>query len=197
MYRIIDGGNIYKIDTVTDGSTNFSGRSTDRPVYSGESISDHYVLNPIGITVNGVISDIKSLYNPANLNTLSWIERLSELQQSGRTFIVEVIKDSAMTFDNCVFDSLEISNDKTHGRATFDNGTSIYSFLVSMKLKQIKKASRGKIVSEPDLQSATSPLTKASGVNSSPETEQKKQTYADMQREALREAGILNRRANE
>lgn len=193
MYRIIDGGNIYRVDTVMDGSVTFSGKATDKPIYSGESVADHYVKNPTLISIDGVISDIKSFTEDEIFSTTEWIERLVGLFNSKRRFILEAIKDSVLTFDNCVIESLEIQNDKTHGRVVFEDGDPVYSFRVSMKVKQLKLATRGRLVAGPDLQSSTSDQKKSSGVNGSPETTTKEFTYLELARQKEKEGGILKR----
>lgn len=185
MYRIIDGGNIYTLDSTTQGSIRFSGKATDKPLQDGTSASDHYVNLPTTISFNGVISDAKTLYLSGQETTLSLIEKLKQLKESGRPFIFEGVKDSALVISNCVFDSLVIENDQTHGRVTFDNGVEIYSFRISCEIKQLKRARRGRVVSEPQVVDTTSSQSTGSGVNVAPnevEAEEKKATYSDTRR---------------
>lgn len=186
MYRIIDGGSVFIFDATTEGGFNHSGRSTDRPLYSGETSSDHYVQEPTTFTINAILSDFKIFSSVNQESSVTVLERLIELQRSGRRFSVEVIKDSTLIYDNCLFESIDVRNDNTKYGAVETSGVSFYSFSVSIRVKQIKAATRGRIVTESNISDTVSSKKQGSGVNSIPASEREAESNKTKMREAQR-----------
>lgn len=169
MYRIIDGGTFFDLDATLQGEVSLTGKITEKPLADGNTAADHYVNSPIGINFSGVITDVKSFYNASAVRVQDWIKLLSDLKSSGRSFTVQAADGSGMFFEDCLFESVNLSNDKTHGVVDAEsNGGLIYSYNISFSIKQLKRARRGRLVSEPSIDFTQKAPVTGSGTTDSP-----------------------------
>lgn len=149
MYRILYKDKVYTLDATLQGSLSLSGEVTEKPLQDGVKVADHYVNNPNTASLSGIVSDVKLLSGSTdsdNKAVLDWITELRTLKESGDTFIFEQAPSSGTVLSECVFTSLEISNDQKYGEFWGE----YYAFRISASIKQIKKASRGQLVAQPD-----------------------------------------------
>lgn len=170
MYRIIDGGIFYDLDATLQGEVSLSGKITEKPLSDGNTAADHYVNSPVSISFSGVITDVKSFYNTGATRVQDWIKLLSDLKQSGRSFTVQAADGSGMFFEDCLFESITFSNDKIHGvvEGGSEGSGQIYSYNVSFSIKQLKRARRGRLVSEPSIDFTQKAPVTGSGTTDTP-----------------------------
>jgi hypothetical protein len=194
MYRIIDGGTFFDLDATLQGDVTLSGKITDKPLSDGNTAADHYVNSPNAISFSGVVTDVKSFYNDSAVRVQDWIKLLSDLKSSGRSFTVQAADGSGMFFTDCLFETITFSNDPIHGVVDGENGVGmIYSYNVSFSIKQIKRARRGRLVSEPAIDFTQRAPTTGSGTTDTPnEDKPSSKTTLDTARELSKQASILN-----
>ncbi len=137
-------GNLeYQLDSTSQMSYSLSGKTTDSPIESGESVSDHYINNNDVITISGTISDMKSLSTLDNLKTSEYIEKLVNLKRTGNPFTV-IIGSRLEEITNCVVTSLVLTQTGENG--TFTSGSIVSSsYQVSLSFKRIKLAKAARI----------------------------------------------------
>jgi len=141
-------GSYFEMDATTDMTISYPGRATDFPLEDGESASDHYINENTRITFSGVITDIKSAQGKANPRvkaTDSYINGLKKAKDKKLPFTV-FYAEKLEPITNCVFESLEISQDNK-------NGTSgpVSSYKINFTAKQIRfgKAATNTTVTAP------------------------------------------------
>lgn len=141
-YISTSDGVIYELDATTSINYRERGTLTRNVIESGDTVSDHYVNEPITINISGGISDIKSVSsNNSNAkSTKDFIDGLRQLKTNKETFTFH-FGEKIGAFDNCLFESLDISQN-----STFGNVGDIDSFSVSAVIKQARIAERARLV---------------------------------------------------
>lgn len=136
------GGVVYELDATTDISYQESGTITNNIIETGESVADHYINNPVTISFNGSISDIKSLSasNPNAKSTEDYINGLRNLKTNKETFSFH-FGEKIGIFSDCLFESLDISQNQSRG-----NVGEIDSFDISATIKQVRIAQRARLI---------------------------------------------------
>jgi len=139
--RSIDG---IQIDGILKESTTVSVRTTSNPVESGRDITDHVIINPIKLVLEGVISDAQlGAAGIANItNTIGGVfdqsgifgsstiggqtrsqqlygELVTKLQQRQLLTITTKLKE----YDNLVFESISVDQDKDTSQSVFFTAT--------------------------------------------------------------------------
>lgn len=134
-------GVFYELDSTTNISYKESGRITNHVVETGQSVSDHYVNNPVEFSISGSISDIKSISgnNQNSKSTEDFINGLRTLKRNKTRFTFH-FGNKVGSYSNCLFDSLDISQTTNRGSVG-----AIDSFSISANIKQIRLAQRAQI----------------------------------------------------
>lgn len=165
FYILSPKGVIFELDATTDMTYTESGKTTDSPIESGESVSDHYIQKPSVTNFSGVITDISSYASNVNekLSTREYINGLRTLKNSKRPFKIYISNNFA-PLSNCVFTSLTIKNNKEFGVTEFGERVA-GSYQVDFSVKQIRLAAAATEiigVPQPDLQDMTKPKVESS-----------------------------------
>lgn len=160
---------IFTLDATTQMSYTMSGKTTDSPIESGESVSDHYVNLPEVITLSGVITDMVSLgQSPEHRTPADFIKELRFLKTTGTPFSVW-IGTKLENIPNCVFTSLRVSQSDQQGSRVFGEEEVLSAYKVDMSFKQIRFGGAATLEKIPK----QSIKDDASGKISSPETTKK------------------------
>ena len=142
-------------DSTAKITRTLSGSATSFALEDGYEVSDNYVNKNQKISMSGVISDIKSTAMQAdmyvNRGTADYLRSMEKLKDSGIPFSIHTpATDNQIILDNCVFETLQISQDTRHGSTVNNN-----SYAMSFTAKQIRfgksavvRKKRGKIVEE-------------------------------------------------
>ncbi len=147
--RDIDG---VKIDGILTENTDVKVRVTTNPIESGADIIDHVIKVPVNLTLEGVITDTPlgaaAFANIGNaiggaIDSLTGLVGSSESQglsrsQQGYKMLVDLLKKRELIsiktklseYDNLVFQSIIVNQDKNTSRAVFFTATFIEVFLV-------------------------------------------------------------------
>lgn len=151
-YITTSKGITYELDATTAMGYGLQGQTTDSPIESGESISDHYVHSPSIVNFTGIISDMKSLGSSNNKTTKEFIEGLIALKNSKVPFSI-TISETLTRINNCVFTSLNITNNEDNGIYVGVGGVTTSSYQINFSAKQIRIAKSARItrVPQPDL----------------------------------------------
>lgn len=131
-------GEIYELDATANITYRLTGKATDNPVESGDSVSDNYVNKPRRITLRGSISDVKSLSSGGinSKDTETFITGLEAVKVNKELFTFHFGSKVGVITD-CVFETLEFTQNAQRG--SLDN---IASFGVVMTIKQIRLSTR-------------------------------------------------------
>jgi hypothetical protein len=143
VYYIIDNrGIIYELDATTEITYQETGTTTDNIIETGESVADHYINNPVKITLRGSISDIKALSSsgPNSKSTRDYINGLRRLKINKQSFTFH-FGEKVGSFGNCFFEELNITQNQSRG-----NVGGLDSFNISANIKQIRLARRARVV---------------------------------------------------
>lgn len=141
-YISTSDGTIYELDATLNVNYRETAVVTDNVVESGESVADHCYNKPVTFSLNGVITDIKSVSsgNENAKSTKEFIDGLKSVLYSKQTFTFH-FGEKVGSFSNCMFESLDIGQDSTHG-----NVKDVDSFSVSASIKQLRLAQRAALV---------------------------------------------------
>lgn len=108
---------------------------------TGEEVADHVVNLGDVVSLSGIISDLKSS-DPANpLTTDQFISNI-ELLRDSKTFFDIISGDITAvqnSVENCLFETLTITQNQTHGVA----GGRVKSYVISLTAKQVRVAELG------------------------------------------------------
>lgn len=141
-FILTNAGSAYELDATTEITYQESGTVTNNLIETGESVADHYVNNPVQINFSGSISDVKSLSasGPNSRSTESYINDLRQLKTNKQTFSFH-FGDKVGSFDNCLFDSLEITQNQSRG-----NIGEVDSFSIRASIRQVRIAQRARLI---------------------------------------------------
>lgn len=163
-------GVTYELDSTSDITYKLTGKVTDNPVESGQSVSDNYVNKPRMITLKGTISDVKGAslsLSPVTKTTEDFIVGLEKVKTNKELFSLH-FGNKVGIITNCLFEDLTFTqNDKRGSSSTVD------AFEVSMTIKQIRLATRALLVTTSDPLIANDTSSKKVG-SGSPEVPPKK-----------------------
>jgi hypothetical protein len=143
IYFIEDpDGVIYQLDATVNITYKISGKGTDNPVESGESVTDNYVNRPDIITLKGSISDTKSVSGGGTVSksTEDYITGLKALKEKRKRVSLH-FGDKVGVITNCLFQSIDFTQNSRRGNA----GAGVDSFEVTISLKQIRLAARAQL----------------------------------------------------
>lgn len=163
-------GVTYELDSTSDITYKLTGKATDNPVESGDSVSDNYVNKPRMITLKGTVSDVKGAslsFSPVTKSTDDFIRGLEKVKVNKELFTLH-FGNKVGIITNCLFESLTFKQNKKRGSmSTLD------AFEVSMTIKQIRLASRALLVPtrDPSIVNDASSKTKGSGSPEEPDEE--------------------------
>lgn len=142
-YIFTQDGNIYELDATREIAQVSSGKLSEHPLSDLTSASDHYINYNDMFSLEGSISDIKSVSSEAaGRNTYDFITNLQRIKDTKQSFRLVYRKFqegfSAVQFaDGCFFESLIFRQNLQYGHANGFN-----SFDVSMSIKKTKLASQ-------------------------------------------------------
>ena len=145
QYYIQAGSTIYELDATTSISQDQKGTPTNNVVESGAALTDHYVNNPVSFSMEGVISDVKSISASSNRSTQDFIQGLTKIKNNKELFTFFFGLDVG-AYENCVFTSLTISQDKKNGVAR----GSTSSYRIRATIQQIRLARKVRITQDRD-----------------------------------------------
>lgn len=168
-YIATQDGQYFELDCTQEMRISDTGRTTEYQLENGAKQTDHYVNENKTISLSGKVTDIK-LFNNVGVtkNTDEFLTGLDRLKQSKKTFRFyyrNTTSGGARYLDNCLFESLETSQDSQDG--VFND---YYSYKVSMSFKQIRYANRATITREkvPALADSSSSKTKTGAKGKEP-----------------------------
>lgn len=140
-YIRTQAGVIYELDSTTEISLSLSGKTTDFPLESGESVSDHYINQNNTISFSGTITDIKTVEmfldpsgQPWYKSTDEYINGLRDIKKAGEPFSIHFF-NKIEPLDNCVFENLTIEQNQSRG-----SSGDVNSYRISFTAKQVKFA---------------------------------------------------------
>lgn len=172
IYYIKTADNRYfELDSTTDMTVSMPGRATDFPLEDGESASDHYINESIVVSFSGIVSDVKSISSKGLIGddstkrlkgTSDYIKGLEAVKKTKQPFTV-FYSPNLDPITNCVFESLDITQNATHGT----RGTGCSSYEISFTAKQIRIGEQAQMTSMPvpaeDIKKSLSNKTTSSG----------------------------------
>lgn len=127
---------VYELDATLGVSYVQTAKATSHPVQSGGSVSDHVTQESDMISINGVASQIK-FGDSKVVDLKTFLTGLQKLKREGKTFNV-TYSDVLDVLTNCVFES--ITDVVASGSLAHE---------MSLTIKQVRKAVRGKKVDSP------------------------------------------------
>jgi hypothetical protein len=133
------GPDFYQLDATTSISVTRPGSLSANPMHSKVTQSDHYREDQWTMTIDGIVSDVKSAGGQDNKGTADYIDGLERAMHNGASFSVKYRLDKEEE-PNWFITSLNTNQDEEHGfgaeRPGRDGTTSkiIQSFKVSMTL---------------------------------------------------------------
>lgn len=134
-------GTKYYMDSVFDVSYSQSGSPTEYAVESGVSSSDHYNQQQDVISMSGAISQVKFISPKGEQTDLDvFVKGLTNLKKSGQFFSVS-FSDNLEVMRNCLFTSLNLSQNV---------GTGKYAYDVSMTITKVIVAKQAGTVATPE-----------------------------------------------
>lgn len=134
-------GTKYYMDSVFDVSYSQSGSPTEYAVESGVSSSDHYNQQQDVISISGSISQVKFISSKGEQTDLDvFVKGLTNLKKSGQFFSVS-FSDNLEVMRNCLFTSLNLSQNV---------GTGKYAYDVSMTITKVIVAKQAGTVATPE-----------------------------------------------
>lgn len=136
-YIVTRTGDEYELQSTSNVKISYAGEPTDNTIESGDSVSDHYIHKATTLSLQGTITDV--VFTDEGRNTRSFTEGLKELKLSKTPFTF-VFGNKIGVIPNCVFTSLDISQDSRRGKAG-----DLDSFMVSMNLKQLRLAKQASL----------------------------------------------------
>lgn len=124
-------------------------QTTNYAVEDGSDISDNIALRPRTVSFTGIITDVKSAQEKANLSTFEYISGLEAIRDKRELFKIYFSSDLP-PLENVFFQSLRISQDNTNGTLRTPDGDrfGLSSFKISFTVKEIRitnKIELGKI----------------------------------------------------
>jgi len=172
IYYIKTSDNRYfELDSTTDMTVSMPGRATDFPLEDGESASDHYINESIVVSFSGIVSDVKSISSKGLIGddstkrlkgTSDYIKGLEAVKKTKQPFTV-FYSPNLDPITNCVFESLDITQNATHGT----RGAGCSSYEISFTAKQIRIGEQAQMTSMPlpasDVEKSLSNKTVSSG----------------------------------
>ncbi len=130
---------IYSFDSTASITLDDNGSTTKFKLDSGEDVTDHYINNNKMISFQGTITDIKTQERfsdeEQNKTTEEFNNGMFFLKRSGRPFTIYTSKAMGI-FNNCVFRSLSLTQDKTRGTYVTPQGTETSAFKISFRAEQ-------------------------------------------------------------
>ena len=162
---------VFELSSTTDITTTDSGKATDFPIQTGESVADHYVQDPLIIKFKGIITDVRSLSNLGNAGwkgPQDYIVGLKQLKASKVPFSVGY-SDILSPAENCVFNSFELTQNSKHGVISTSN-ISFNSFEISLTMKQLRFGEAALVEARPasDFENLAAEKAVGSGSTSTP-----------------------------
>lgn len=148
---VLDEEEIFlSFDSTSSITKSQTGSISSFPIEDGAVISDHYVNNNIVISMTGRISDLKSLTRAEdgnlNKNTDTFITEIERLKRSAIPFDIFIGggDESTSSIKNCVFESLDLSQDRTTGTRTGPTGNT-NAYKIAFSAKQIRFARQARL----------------------------------------------------
>ena len=161
LYYIQNGAQLFELDATTTISQTQAGKPTNNLVESGESIADHYVNDPVKFSLTGVITDVKSLGTDSveQRTTESFIRDITELKES-KQFFTFFYGLGVGAYQNCMFTSLNITQDQTNGSVA-----GISSYKIRAGIQQIRLTRQAQIeqVRDPNFVDSTAEREEGAG----------------------------------
>lgn len=165
-------GAVYELDATKEIVYSERGTLTSNIVESGSELSDHYINNPVSFNLEGVISDTKSSgsSNPNTRSTRDFLEGLRSIKRNKVPFIL-YYGEKVGSFKNCFFETLDITQNSTHG-----NVQETDSFEIRAVIKQVRLGNSASIVPSRDIIAQDSYQDKTQGSGSTKDTSREELT---------------------
>lgn len=135
----LQDGTVLQMDSTSEVMRSISGTVTTHPIESGDTVADHYINDQQTVSFSGVITDVKALSNPQNLeSTDDFLTKIQDLKESAELFDVYSgdITTTKNIVKNCLFTSISIRQDKERGIAK----RRIKSYAINFSVVQVKLA---------------------------------------------------------
>jgi len=154
----------YRLDATKTIKKALRGKATSNRVEGNFDAADHYVNEPDVFTLDGVITDIKSISSGGTgIKTKDFIIELTKLKESGTPVILHY-GFSVDKAHNCVIEEMSLTQNSTNGSSGY-----LDAFGISLSLKKIRFVSQARVVTGRDI-SVTGATTTKKDVSESPES---------------------------
>jgi hypothetical protein len=145
---------IWEMDSTSSVAKTMTGTLSSSRVEDGSVSSDNYVINPVVLSFDGIISDIKSASSqPPNQEetspklTRQYLAELEDLYRN-KTPLKAAFNAQSPELEDCFFTTFKVSQDSAHGsRAVGDVVRS--SYRVAFTLQQVRFGETARIVAAP------------------------------------------------